>query len=373
MKNKRNRILVIAKDKKIYSGQYVTGGQKYSKKLINEISRTYAGELVILDDSDFHAKGNIIDKIQAYRENIKLFDGYDLVYFSATHYQVALVIKSINKLFPHTIVVSEMHHLEYQSFMPVSLMYHIIKWLERYILRICDYIVIPNDYPADYVIKHRYADSQKIIRINNVFERKPHKVTNGSSNQLLYVGTVEPRKGIEFLINSLQYVKRDYVLNIIGKYDAESKYWMSIKKLISKYGIESKVHFLGRVPQEELNKYYEHARAFVFPSLNEGYGLAVLEAMGYGLPVIAFANTAMPYTIKNDYNGYLTKNKDVRGFGENIEKVLSIDEEKYNALSKAAIKTFEETKTEEDLKNQVSDFINKVLVGKPPCPQRNSH
>lgn len=79
--------------------------------------------------------------------------------------------------------------------------------------------------------------------------------------------------------------------------------------LVHLYGLEDVVTFVGRISDEELKSYYSRAYCFVFPSLLEGYGMVLIEAMSYGLPVIAFDNSAIPFTVKNDRNGILVRIK----------------------------------------------------------------
>jgi glycosyltransferase involved in cell wall biosynthesis len=59
-----------------------------------------------------------------------------------------------------------------------------------------------------------------------------------------------------------------------------------LQSLVDKLNLKEKVVFPGYVSQEELAAYFQHAIAYVFPSLNEGFGLPILEAFSYGLPVI---------------------------------------------------------------------------------------
>lgn len=67
---------------------------------------------------------------------------------------------------------------------------------------------------------------------------------------------------------------------------------------MSENGLEDVVSFSGRVSDEELRNYYSKAYCFVLPSLLEGYGMVLIEAMSYGLPVIAFNNSAIPFTLR---------------------------------------------------------------------------
>ncbi len=86
-------------------------------------------------------------------------------------------------------------------------------------------------------------------------------------------------------------------LDIVGDLSYK-KYYKRLLSLVHLYGLEDVVTFVGRISDEELKSYYSRAYCFVFPSLLEGYGMVLIEAMSYGLPVIAFDNSAIPFTVK---------------------------------------------------------------------------
>ncbi|HEX6290760.1 MAG TPA: glycosyltransferase family 1 protein [Herpetosiphonaceae bacterium] len=103
---------------------------------------------------------------------------------------------------------------------------------------------------------------------------------------LLSVGTLEPRKNIATLIRAYAQARDrlDLPLLIGG-----GKGWLydEIFALVRDLGLEQDVRFIGFIPRDELQVYYAAARAFVYPSLYEGFGLPLLEAMAVGTPVVA--------------------------------------------------------------------------------------
>jgi glycosyltransferase involved in cell wall biosynthesis len=110
---------------------------------------------------------------------------------------------------------------------------------------------------------------------------------------VLYAGAIRPQKNIPRLIQAFGVVRqefenhpyyRDLRLIIIG--DELSKY-PSVRRAVVEARMENVVRFLGFVPLETLRVFYRAAAAFAFPSLYEGFGLAPLEAMACGTPVVA--------------------------------------------------------------------------------------
>ena len=113
-----------------------------------------------------------------------------------------------------------------------------------------------------------------------------------SDPYLLHVGTLQPRKNIPFLVKALAKIRRPNLkLILVGgkgwKYD-------EIYEAVEKYGLVDQVEFRGFVADAEVPLWYNAAAATIFPSLYEGFGLPVLEAMACGSPVIAANSSSIP-------------------------------------------------------------------------------
>jgi glycosyltransferase involved in cell wall biosynthesis len=111
---------------------------------------------------------------------------------------------------------------------------------------------------------------------------------------LLYVGTIEPRKNLPILLQAYASVADqmpDHRLVVVGPQG-----WM-VENIVQKSGqlnISDKVHFTGYVEQADLPLIYNLADVFIYPSVYEGFGLPVLEAMACGTPVITSNVSSMP-------------------------------------------------------------------------------
>ncbi len=120
---------------------------------------------------------------------------------------------------------------------------------------------------------------------------------------LLYAGNIRPQKNIPRLVEAFAVARakledhphfKNLRLIIIG--DEISKY-PAVRRAVMQSRVEHAVRFLGFVPFDTLRVFYELASAFVFPSLYEGFGLAPLEAMASGTPVIASQSGAVPEAV----------------------------------------------------------------------------
>ncbi len=126
-------------------------------------------------------------------------------------------------------------------------------------------------------------------KISSMIERNV-KLPTGKF--FLFVGTIKKRKNIHNIISGFEYFIKNcdqgvYNLVIAGKYVPDDAYYMELLRSVENNKIlQGKVFFLGHIEDEELNYLYRHAISLVYPSLIEGFGLPILEAMDAGLPVI---------------------------------------------------------------------------------------
>jgi glycosyltransferase involved in cell wall biosynthesis len=103
-----------------------------------------------------------------------------------------------------------------------------------------------------------------------------------TESYLLCVSTLHPHKNLPRLIRAYGRKKRDFRLILAGLRGFHTE---AIERLIEELGLRESVQITGWVPREELHSLYERARAFVYPSMFEGFGIPVLEAMAAGIPV----------------------------------------------------------------------------------------
>jgi len=108
---------------------------------------------------------------------------------------------------------------------------------------------------------------------------------------LFSIGQITGRKNFISIVRMLPYLK-DYQLIIAGKNLTSTAEELKTEAL--KLGVADRVHLIGTISGEAKRYYYAHCAAFVFPSLREGFGLPVIEAMLFGKPVFTSNNTSLP-------------------------------------------------------------------------------
>ena len=117
------------------------------------------------------------------------------------------------------------------------------------------------------------------------------KQYNLTGEYLLFVGSLEPRKNLPLLIQAMQLCNTNISLLIVGWEGWGDKSWM---QTIRESGLTQRIILTGYVDDETLACLYSGASAFVYPSLYEGFGLPILEAMACGCPVICSDVASMP-------------------------------------------------------------------------------
>lgn len=108
---------------------------------------------------------------------------------------------------------------------------------------------------------------------------------------ILSVGTLEPRKNYPVLIKSFRNIEEDFLLVIIGQKGWKNK---KIFQLVKKLNLEKRIVFLFSIPDEDLCYFYNAAALFVYPSLYEGFGLPILEALNCGTATIISSSSSLP-------------------------------------------------------------------------------
>jgi glycosyltransferase involved in cell wall biosynthesis len=134
----------------------------------------------------------------------------------------------------------------------------------------------------------------------------------------LYVGNAYPHKNLEKLLEAFDVLHNDpqnkgTKLVFVGKEDHFTK---RLKEFSRSYASRDSVIFLGEKTDKELGALYDHARAFVFPSLAEGFGLPAIEALAHGCPVVC-SDIPIFHEILGDRATYFDPNN-----AEDIKRVI---------------------------------------------------
>lgn len=138
----------------------------------------------------------------------------------------------------------------------------------------------------------------------------------------LFVGTLEPRKNLAFLLDVWPEITRERPevrLVIAGS----GPHLARLQRQARRLGLERHVLFTGQIPEAEKVAYYRMADLLVFPSLMEGFGLAVVEAMACALPVIVSDRGSLPELVGDGEGGFVCDLADRGAFVRSVLRLAS--------------------------------------------------
>jgi glycosyltransferase involved in cell wall biosynthesis len=178
---------------------------------------------------------------------------------------------------------------------------------------------------------------------------------------ILFVGRVIANKKIEDLIRFFQAYHAQFNprsrLIIVGVFSMFERYLASLSQLVTDLRLTD-VHFVGHVSDEELVAYYEIADLFLCASEHEGYCVPLVEAFEMGVPVLAYAATAVPSTM--DGAGVLYRDKSPRHVALIMDAILS-DEALQRAVVREQRAAVERLRAH-DFAGTLLEFVNQVLT-----------
>lgn len=153
--------------------------------------------------------------------------------------------------------------------------------------------MMPEVDPSKIVVVHEAADQSKVeneeLRIEKIALHSSFSILH--SPFILFVGTLEPRKNLSTLLRALARLPDDVRLIVVGAVGWRDEEPGHVAREL---GVSDRVTLAGRVSDQELDALYHNARLLAMPSLSEGFGLPVLEAMSRGTPVVCSNAGSLP-------------------------------------------------------------------------------
>lgn len=155
----------------------------------------------------------------------------------------------------------------------------------------------------------------------------PARRTPGDPLRVLFVGSLGQRKGLRYLLDALAALGSGFELTLIGVPSSAPCVPLA-------NGLRRHRH-IPSLPHGEILAEMSRHHAFVFPSLFEGFGLVLLEAMACGLPVIATPHTAAPDIVREGRDGFIVPIRDAAAIAERLTW-LAADEDRRQAMGQHA-------------------------------------
>lgn len=304
-----NKEMKIALNGQRLSAEFPAGPEKYTINLYNALAKVdKTNEYIVYTDSPADKIHFKIDTETNANFKIKYLKGF----LSWTQITLAAeLFKNPPDIFftpVHTLplirpyktkIVGMIHGLEFRFNTYKSFVSRLLKGRhEWYVAKFSDTLIIPSEATKNEIIKMKWdvSESKMIIVDEGVgdcfYKRSPSEIAEAKSKHglvgdyLIFISTIQPRKNLPNLIEAFSELAKEkpgLKLAVVGKLGWSYHQSLDAPK---KFGVENKVVFLGRVPDEDIPALISGADAFVSASLEEGFGLPLLESMACETPCI---------------------------------------------------------------------------------------
>lgn len=217
------------------------------------------------------------------------------VFFSPTHYAPRF------SPIPVVISIMDLSYIHFPQMFKKSDLFQLKNWTSYSVKKAKKILTISRTSKNDIIKEYEIEPRRVVITYPGVKMKNPKpKAQNPKllrdkygirGEYILFVGTLQPRKNLVRLIEAFSKITPEVKLVIVGK-----KGWLYEEILAApkKFGVEDRVKFLDFVAEEDLPILYQNALCFVLPSLYEGFGLPILEAMANGCPVVTSNVSSLP-------------------------------------------------------------------------------
>jgi glycosyltransferase involved in cell wall biosynthesis len=198
------------------------------------------------------------------------------------------------------------------------------EWLVRRMtreFRVADHVVCCSELARTTMIQNGVPDEKIAVHRLGVnlaeFSRQSTRVARaGQGMRLLFVGAMTALKGLHYLLKAFRSLGSDNELWLVGTLPTDPV----MKKMIADCIYETgRLKVIGPVPQAQLNSIYNECNVFVLPSLSDGWGMVVSQALACGLPVVVSDMTGSKELVTQGHNGFVVESRNVADLTEKLE------------------------------------------------------
>jgi glycosyltransferase involved in cell wall biosynthesis len=298
--------------------QTVSGGYLYDRQLVEHLRRQ-GDQVEIFSQRQRSYAGNLLDNLSTSMIESVIDAGLDI-----------LIEDELN----HPSLIVPNRRLRRRSNLPIVTVVHHLRWSEdlsrwqraiarqaekRYLRSVHGYIF--NSETTKKSVQAVAGISEPSVVAVPAGNRLSGDITEAQIREralrpgpmrVVFLGNVISRKGLHTLLDSLSSLpESDWELAVIGRMDVDEPYTAEIKRRIQAARITENVTLYGPMPDREISRLLRTSDLMAMPSTYEGYGIAYLEGMAFGLPAIATTSGAAGEIITDGECGWLVAPGDV--------------------------------------------------------------
>lgn len=265
-------------------------------------------------------------------------------------------------------IIAIVHHLRGSETHPTPTR-NLYRWVERRYLDTVDGFVY-NSQATRQTVERTISRKSLGVVVHPGRDHLDPQISNSQLMQrahdpgplrLLFLGNVIPRKGLLFLLKALnQLPKNTWQLEVVGSLQVDPTYVRKVRRYIEKQALNDNIKLSGRLAAKELKEQMTQSQILAIPSSYEGFGIAYLEGMGYGLPAIASTAGGAGEIINHGQNGFLVKPGDYSTISRQINE-LNHDRNRLGKMSQAAQQRYLNHPTWEQSGVQIDSFLTSMV------------
>jgi glycosyltransferase involved in cell wall biosynthesis len=203
-------------------------------------------------------------------------------------------------------------------------------------------------YPAG----SRFGDPLSTAAIAERATEEPFRV--------VFLGNVTPRKGLDTLLEGLARLHCDWELTVVGSLSADESYAASVARRVGDLGLSERVTMTGRVDDERLRTELRRGHVLAMPSQYEGFGIAYLEGMCFGLPALASAAGGASELVTHRTDGWLVDPTDPSEIADALAPVCR-KRDRLARMGVAAAERYREHPTWDETGETIRAFLGEVV------------
>lgn len=198
-------------------------------------------------------------------------------------------------------------------------------YAERRLIKSAPYLIVDTQYVAEELKKYDGSNHKMTVIPQGIGDIFHEMSCSETSTEILSVGAFSARKGHLFLIKAFEELLKRGVeahLTICGTI-AEQGYYQELQDYLKNSPFREQICLIRDISKKELYKMYQEAHLFALHSQEESQGIALVEALAVGLPVVSTNVGGIPYVIKDQETGLLSEYGDVMAFSNSLEALIT--------------------------------------------------
>ncbi len=205
-------------------------------------------------------------------------------------------------------------------------------------------------YPGDYRLIPAAVDRER-------YYPEPISADDDNPVKILFVGRLDPRKGVLHLIRAVRKLSVSHWQLVVA---GDGPQRAQAERMIEEEGLDDKVTFVGRVPDDELPDYYRAADIYCSPAImEESFGIVLIEAMASGLPVVAYGNRGYREVLGQDMEESIVEVGNINMLSSKLEQLIRepATRTRFKELSLHRVERYEWDRVAEEIESVYQDIL----------------